>query len=132
MNIQDPVSDMLCRVRNALGARRVQVIMPASRIKISIAEILKREGYIKDFERRTSPGGHAELLLTLKYHEARPVIKELRRVSKPSCRVYRSHRELPRVHRGLGIAVISTSFGLLTDHEARKRGVGGEVVCLVA
>ncbi len=132
MNIQDPISDMLCRIRNALAVGKAEVRMPASRGKSGIAAILKQEGYITDFRSETGPKGHPELLLFLKYHEGRPVIQSLRRVSKPSRRIYRGRGELPRVRRGLGVAVISTSLGLLTDREARTRGVGGEVICLVA
>ncbi len=125
----DPIADMLARIKNALMARHKTVIVPASKMKLEIARILKEEGYIEDFKYvKEGPQGHIEIVL--KYDEnKRPVIAGVKRVSKPGRRIYRGYRDLPKVLDGFGIAIISTSQGIMTDHEARKRKVGGEVLC---
>ncbi len=127
----DPIADMLARIRNALMARHKTVEIPASKLKQEIARILKEEGYIEDYE-FVAEGPQGKIVITLKYDEnRRPVIAGLRRVSKPGRRIYAGVKKLPRVMGGLGIAIISTSRGIMTDHEARKRGVGGEILCEV-
>ena len=127
----DPIADMLARIRNALMARHKTVEIPASKMKREIARILKEEGYIEDYE-LVSEGPQGKIVITLKYDEnRRPVIAGLKRVSKPGRRVYAGVKKLPRVMGGLGIAIISTSQGIMTDHEARKKGVGGEILCEV-
>jgi len=129
--ITDPIADMLSRIRNALVARHDFVDVPASRLKIAVAEILKREGYIRDFEVK-SQGSRRTIRIHLAYTEKRePAITGLQRVSKPGLRVYAQRREIPRVYGGLGIAILSTPEGVLTGKEARRRSVGGEVLCYV-
>jgi small subunit ribosomal protein S8 len=131
MILSDPISDMLTRIRNANMALHRKVQIPHSRLKTEIARILKQEGYIKDFTTEKVEG-KPELVLHLKYtDEQEPVIQGLRRISKPSCRRYVSATEVPRVLGGIGTAILSTSSGLLTDQEARKTHVGGEVLCYV-
>jgi small subunit ribosomal protein S8 len=131
MTINDPIADMLTRIRNAGMARRAETSMPSSKILVAIAEILKREGYILDYrveERRPYP----ILTIALKYGpDRRHAIRTIKRISKPGLRVYSSKERLPRVQSGLGIAVVSTPQGVLSDREARRRGVGGEVLCTV-
>jgi len=125
----DPIADMLIRIKNALMARHKKVIIPASKIKLEIARILKEEGYIEDYQYiDEKPQGKIEIVL--KYDEnKRPVIAGVRRVSKPGRRIYMGYRKLPKVLDGLGIAIVSTSQGIMTDYEARKRKIGGEVLC---
>lgn len=125
----DPIADMLIRIKNALQARHKTVIVPASKIKLEIARILKQEGYIEDYKYiEEKPQGKIEIVL--KYDEQkRPVIAGVKRVSKPGRRIYRGYKELPKVLDGLGIAIVSTSKGVMTDHEARRLRVGGEVLC---
>ncbi|HEU4319372.1 MAG TPA: 30S ribosomal protein S8 [Acidimicrobiia bacterium] len=129
--VTDPIADMLTRIRNAVAVGHERVAMPASKLKVNIAQILVDEGFIDRFE--VSENGHrSELELVLRYAERRrPVIEGLRRVSRPGHRVYRGAKELPRVQGGLGVAVVSTSQGLMPDREARKRSLGGEIVCEV-
>lgn len=127
----DPIADMLTRVRNGLAAEKIAVIMPASRVKAAIAKVLKDEGYIKDYE-TSEQGGKPTLTITLKYYQGSPVISKIKRESKPGLRVYRSGRELPTVIGGLGVAIISTSKGIMADREARAAGIGGEVLCSVS
>jgi small subunit ribosomal protein S8 len=129
--MQDPISDMLTRIRNGLAVGKVRVAMPFSKNKRAIAEVLKNEGYIKDFTVE-SVEGKQELFIVLKYFEGKPVIDRLQRVSRPGLRIYRGKDELPSVLGGLGIAIISTSHGVMTDRAARAAGYGGEVVCYVA
>ena len=131
MSMQDPVSDLLTRIRNGQAAGKASVTMPASRLKKAIATVLKEEGYIQDFAVADN-GGKAEMTVDLKYFQGEPVIDSLQRVSRPGLRIYRGKDELPRVRGGLGIAIISTSKGLMTDRAARKAGQGGEVVAYVA
>ena len=132
MSLQDPISDMLTRVRNALMVQKATVSMPASTFKKAVATVLKNEGYIEDCSEGVDENNKPALQITLKYYEGRPVIESLGRVSKPSMRVYKSKDDLPRIQNGLGIAIISTSEGVMTDREARKRGLGGEIVCTVS
>ena len=130
MSMQDPIADMLTRIRNGQRARHEAVEMNHSRQRTAIAEVLRAEGYVAGCEVR--PGQPADTLrVTLKYHEEAPVIRRLTRVSRPGLRVYRPARELPWVQGGLGIAIVSTSRGVMTDHEARRQGHGGEIICTV-
>ena len=131
MSMTDPVSDMLTRIRNAQMVGHAETVMPASRLKASIAQVLKDEGYIEDFALRDN-GAKKELHIGLKYYAGRPVIERLERVSKPGLRVYKSRDAIPRVMNGLGVAILSTSRGVMTDRKARADGVGGEVLCIVA
>lgn len=133
MTMTDPVADLLTRIRNANLAMHDDVKMPASKLKTSLAEILKNEGYIEDFAVADNPTGPGRTLtISLKYSPERArVISGLKRVSKPGLRVYKKSNEIPRVLGGLGVAVVSTSQGLMTDREARRRHVGGEVLCFV-
>ena len=125
----DPIADMLVRIKNALMARHKSVRVPSSKIKLEIARILKEEGYIEDFKYiKEKPQPEIEIIL--KYDEnKRPVIAGVKRISKPGRRIYKGYKDLPKVLDGLGIAIISTSQGIMTDHEARKRKIGGEVLC---
>lgn len=128
----DPISDMLTRIRNANAAMKDEVVMPSSKQKIALAEILKREGYISGFDVLDSSGPSKQLKIGLKYSDDRQrTISGIKRVSTPGLRVYRAATEVPRVLGGLGVAVLSTSQGLMTDREARQRNVGGEVMCFV-
>jgi len=130
MSMQDPIADMLTRIRNAQARAKREVSIPASRRKAAIAEVLKSEGYIADY--RVNEGeGHPELVVELRYYDGRPVIEKIQRVSRPGLRVYRGCEELPRFVGGLGIAIVSTSRGLMTDRAARAQGIGGEVICSV-
>lgn len=131
MSMQDPIADMLTRIRNGQSAGKVRVVMPVSRQKLAIAELLKREGYIRDFEIEEA-SERRQLAVVLKYHEGKPVIEMVKRVSRPGLRTYKGKNELPSVLDGLGIAVVSTSRGLMTDKEARAAGSGGEIICVVA
>jgi small subunit ribosomal protein S8 len=129
MSLSDPLGDMLTRIRNGQAANKVAIKSPASRLRINVLEVLQREGYIRGYERE--PDGHQELSIELKYHNGTPVIRELKRVSKPGRRVYSGVKELPRVYNGLGIAIVSTPRGVLSDSEARDAHVGGEILCTV-
>ena len=131
MSMHDPIADMLTRIRNAQLVGHTEVTMPASRLKGAIAKVLKDEGYIDDFAMRES-GVKKELAIALKYYAGRPVIERLERVSKPGLRVYRGRDDIPRVMNGLGVAILSTSRGVMTDRKARADGLGGEVLCIVA
>ena len=129
MSMQDPISDMLTRIRNAQGRRKTSVTMPASKVKEAICRVLQDEGYILGFE--VSSDAKAELTVQLKYHEGQPVIEEIKRVSRPGLRNYKGQQELPSVRGGLGVAIVSTNKGVMTDRAARAAGVGGEVLCTV-
>ncbi|MFC0269002.1 30S ribosomal protein S8 [Kushneria aurantia] len=129
MSMQDTIADMLTRIRNAQMATRETVSMPSSKIKVELARVLKEEGYITDFS--VEGDVKVELTVTLKYFEGKPVIEHIQRVSKPSLRHYKGKNELPRVADGLGVAIVSTSHGVMTDRAARQAGVGGEVICTV-
>jgi small subunit ribosomal protein S8 len=129
--MQDPISDMLTRIRNGQAAGRVRVMMPMSKQKSAIAEVLKQQGYIRDFAAEDVEG-KAQLAVVLRYFEGKPVIETLQRISRPGLRVYKGKDDLPTVMGGLGIAIISTPRGLMTDRQARAAGHGGEVLCIVA
>ena len=131
MSMCDPIADMLVRIRNAQMVGHTEVAMPASKIKASIAQVLKDEGYIEDFALRDE-GPKKQLRIGLKYYAGRPVIERLERVSKPGLRVYRGRDDIPRIMNGLGVAILSTSRGVMTDRKARADGVGGEILCIVA
>jgi small subunit ribosomal protein S8 len=129
MAMSDPLGDMLTRIRNGQMAAKSAINAPASKLRANVLEVLRREGYIRGFERREV--GHGELSIELKYHNGEPVIRELRRVSKPGRRIYSPVKDLPRVYNGLGIAILSTPRGVMSDAEAREAHVGGEVLCTV-
>ena len=129
MSLQDPIADMLTRVRNAQKANKVSVEMPASNQKANIAAVLKDEGYISDF--RVSNDALRKMVIELKYYQGKPVIETIKRISKPGLRIFKSKDELPSINGGLGIAIISTSKGVMTDRQARAAGFGGEVICSV-
>jgi small subunit ribosomal protein S8 len=131
MSMTDPIADMLTRIRNAQMVGHTEASMPCSRLKVSIAQVLKDEGYIEDFAVRDE-GVHKELRIGLKYYAGKPVIERIERVSKPGLRVYKGRDDIPRVMNGLGVAILSTSRGVMTDRKARADGVGGEVLCIVA
>ena len=130
MSMQDPLSDMLTRIRNAQLAGKTGVEMPGSKLKAAVAQVLKDEGYITDFA-LSDESGKARLSIGLKYFQGKPVIAEIDRVSRPGLRQYRAKDELPSVRAGLGVAIVSTSKGVMTDRAARAAGVGGEVLCTV-
>ena len=139
MSMHDPIADMLTRIRNAQLVGHGEVTMPASRLKAAIAKVLKDEGYIEDFAicdrggaNGKDGGAKQELAIALKYYAGKPVIERLERVSKPGLRVYKGRDDIPRVMNGLGVAILSTSRGVMTDRKARADGVGGEVLCIVA
>lgn len=131
MSMTDPIADMFTRIRNGQLVGRTDVSMPASNIKCEIARVLKDEGFIEEFARRQQDG-KSELVVTLKYHQGRPVIDNIRRISRPGLRVYKRKDELPRVLGGLGIAIVSTPRGVMSDRAARAAGQGGEVLCFVS
>lgn len=131
MSLQDPISDFLTRIRNGQAANKKSVTGPSSKIKVAIAKVLKDEGYIADYSVKTE-GNKSDITVVLKYFHGKPVIAELQRASKPSLRVYKGKDDLPQVLGGLGIAIISTSKGVITDRQAREAGTGGEVLCFVA
>jgi small subunit ribosomal protein S8 len=131
MSMTDPVADMLTRIRNAQMAEKLSVSMPSSKLKVAIAKVLKDEGYIDDFAIRES-GAKPELDIALKYYAGHPVIERIERVSKPGLRVYKGKDDLPRVMNGLGVAIVSTPKGVMTDRRARAGNMGGEVLCIVA
>jgi small subunit ribosomal protein S8 len=131
MSMTDPIADMLTRIRNAQAVSKVVVGVPSSKLKVSIAQVLKDEGYIEDFAVREKDGKH-ELEINLKYYAGRPVIEKIERVSRPGLRIYRGRNDLPKVMNGLGVAIVSTSKGVMTDRKARATGIGGEVLCVVA
>jgi small subunit ribosomal protein S8 len=131
MYISDPVGDLLTRIRNGQAARLSSVHCPASKLRVNLLEVLKREGYIRDYALTEKDGGKSELNIELKYSEGQPVIREIKRVSKPGRRVYTQIKDVPRVYNGLGISILSTPRGVLSDREAREANVGGEVLCRV-
>lgn len=131
MSMSDPIADMLTRIRNAQSASKASVSMPASKLKSSIAKVLKDEGYIDDFAVHDRDGKPV-LDIGLKYYAGRPVIEKIERVSRPGLRIYRGNGDIPQVMNGLGVAIVSTSQGVMTDRRARATGVGGEVLCVVA
>jgi len=129
MSLQDPISDMLTRVRNGQKANKVRVVMPSSKQKVSLANVLKDEGYINDFT--VSDDAKKALTIELKYYQGKPVIEGIKRISRPGLRIFKPKDELPSINAGLGISIISTSKGLMTDKQARVAGYGGEVICTV-
>jgi small subunit ribosomal protein S8 len=131
MSMTDPIADFLTRIRNGQRSGKPEVGMPASRMKLALAKVLKEEGYIEDFG-VADADGKSTLTLRLKYYQGRPVIDRLERVSRPGLRVYKGKDDLPRILGGMGVAIISTSRGLMTDREARAAGHGGEVLCIVS
>jgi small subunit ribosomal protein S8 len=131
MSMSDPIADMLTRIRNAQVVHKTSVVMPSSKVKLAIASVLKDEGYIEDFAVAVE-GGKSELSIGLKYYAGRPVIERIERVSRPGLRVYKGKDDIPNVMNGLGVAIVSTPQGVMTDRKARATGVGGEVICYVA
>jgi len=131
MSMSDPIADMLTRIRNAQMAEKVTVVMPSSKIKVAIAKVLQDEGYVEGFN-VASNGGKPLLEIGLKYYAGRPVIEKIQRISRPGLRIYKGCEDIPNVMNGLGIAIVSTSKGLMTDRKARANGMGGEVLCIVA
>ena len=131
MSMTDPIADMLTRIRNGQKARRVTVSMPASKVKEAVAGVLKDEGYITDFAVE-GDGATKSLTIELKYFEGVPVIERIQRASRPGLRVYRGNEDLPKVLGGLGVAIVSTSAGVMSDRQAREKGIGGEVLCIVS
>ena len=132
MSMTDPISDMLTRIRNGQKAKKVRVSMPSSNLKVSIAKVLEAEGYLDGVETADEPNNKRTLTLTLRYFDGTPVIEKLERASRPGLRVYSGSGELPSVQAGLGVAIISTSRGVMSDREARAKGHGGEVICFVS
>lgn len=131
MSMSDPISDMLTRIRNAQMAGKISVNMPSSKLKVAIAKVLKDEGYVEEFV-ISENGGKPTLEIALKYYAGRPVIERIDRVSKPGLRIYKGAEDIPRVMNGLGVAIVSTSKGVMTDRKARTSNIGGEVLCIVA
>lgn len=131
MSMQDPISDMMTRIRNAQHAKKTHASMPASKFKIALANLLKDEGYITDFQVEKNES-HSTLTVYLKYHQGRPVIEMIKRISRPGLRVYKQCDDIPKVVDGLGIAIVSTSQGVMSDVKARKAGLGGEIVGYVS
>jgi small subunit ribosomal protein S8 len=131
MSMSDPIADMLTRIRNAQMVEKASVTMPASKVKTAIAQVLKDEGYIDGFQIKSNDG-KSELEIALKYYAGRPVIERIERVSRPGLRVYRGRNAIPQVQNGLGVAIVTTPQGVMTDRKARATGVGGEVLCYVA
>jgi small subunit ribosomal protein S8 len=132
MSMSDPIADMLTRIRNAQRVEKPDVAMPSSKLKVAIARVLQDEGYIDGFRVDAGTAGQSLLHIGLKYYAGRPVIERLERVSRPGLRIYRGRDDLPQVMNGLGVAIVSTSKGVMTDRKARVQGVGGEVICYVA
>lgn len=132
MSMSDPIADMLSRIHNAQATNKKTVSMPTSKIKVGIAGVLRDEGYVVDFSVKDNNDGKPQLEIVLKYFQGRPVIDRLKRVSRPGLRCYRGKNDMPRVMNGFGIAIVSTSHGIMTDKRARAEGFGGEVLCVVA
>ena len=130
MSMTDPIADMLTRIRNGQAANKVAINMPSSKLKVAIANVLAAEGYIESV--KVLEGAKPELEITLKYFQGKPVVESIQRVSRPGLRIYKRKDELPKVMGGLGVAVISTSKGVMTDRAARQAGLGGEIICYVA
>jgi small subunit ribosomal protein S8 len=130
MSMSDPIADMLTRIRNAQATDKASVLVPASKVKQAIAQVLKDEGYIEDFAVRENDGKPV-IEIGLKYYAGKPVIEKLERISRPGLRIYKRRDDIPRVMNGLGVAIVSTSKGVMTDRRARETGLGGEVLCIV-
>ena len=131
MSMSDPIADLLTRIRNAQMVSKTTVSVPSSKVKVAIAQVLKDEGYVDGFEVK-SEAGKAELVISLKYYAGRPVIERIERVSRPGLRVYKGCQSIPQVQNGMGVAIVTTPMGVMTDRKARAAGVGGEVLCYVA
>ena len=131
MSMQDPIADMLTRIRNAQMVEKTSVAMPSSKLKTAIAQVLKDEGYIDGFQVKTE-SGKSQLEISLKYYAGRPVIERIERVSRPGLRIYKGRHDIPQVQNGLGVAIVTTPKGVMTDRKARAAGIGGEVLCYVA
>ena len=131
MSMTDPISDMLTRIRNGQASNKTEVAIPSSKLKTAIAEVLKKEGYISNYS-TSGKGGKNILTIELKYFEGKPVIESIHRSSKPGLRIYKNKENLPKVLGGLGVAIVSTSAGVMSDRVAREKGVGGEVLCIVS
>ena len=131
MSMSDPIADMLTRIRNAQMVEKAVVLVPSSKVKVAIAQVLKDEGYIDGFAIK-SDAGKSQLEITLKYYAGKPVIERIERVSRPGLRVYKGHGSIPQVMNGLGVAIVTTPQGVMTDRRARATGIGGEVLCYVA
>jgi small subunit ribosomal protein S8 len=131
MSMSDPIADMLTRIRNAQAVGHVNVVVPASQVKVAVAQVLKDQGYVTAFTLEDGEGPAKSMNVELKYYQNKPVITGLRRISKPSCRIYVKAAEVPRVRGGMGVAVISTPEGVIAGKEAKRRNVGGEVLCYV-
>ncbi|MFV1984414.1 MAG: 30S ribosomal protein S8 [Thiohalomonadales bacterium] len=131
MMMTDPISDMLTRIRNGLSAKKVTVSMPSSTMKVAIAKVLEDEGYITGYKIEDKENNKKDLVVALKYYQGAPVIETIKRVSRPGLRIYKGKDEIPNAMGGLGIAIVSTSKGLMTDRAARKQGFGGEILCFV-
>jgi small subunit ribosomal protein S8 len=131
MSMSDPIADMLTRIRNAQSVAKVSVTMPSSKVKVAIAQVLKDEGYIDNFAVR-GEAARPELEIALKYYAGRPVIERIERVSRPGLRIYKGRHDIPQVMNGLGVAIVTTPQGVMTDRKARQTGIGGEVLCYVA
>ncbi len=131
MSMSDPVADLLTRIRNGQMAKKSSVNTPSSKLRANVLAVLKREGYIRDYSSASIRKGIDEITIELKYYDGEPVIKEISRVSSPGCRVYSKIKDLPRIYNGLGIAILSTPQGVLSDSEARAANVGGEILCHV-
>ena len=131
MSMSDPIADMLTRIRNAQGVQKATVSMPSSKVKVAIAKVLKDEGYIDSFAVR-GEAARPELEIALKYYAGKPVIERIERVSRPGLRIYKGRHDIPQVMNGLGVAIVTTPQGVMTDRKARQAGIGGEVLCYVA
>ncbi|NRT56727.1 30S ribosomal protein S8 [Sphaerotilus uruguayifluvii] len=131
MSMSDPIADMLTRIRNAQMVEKASVAMPSSKLKTAIAQVLKDEGYIDGFQVKTE-SGKSQLEISLKYYAGRPVIERIERVSRPGLRIYKGRHDIPQVQNGLGVAIVTTPKGVMTDRKARAAGIGGEVLCYVA
>ena len=131
MSMSDPIADLLTRIRNAQMVAKTTVLVPSSKVKVAIAQVLKDEGYIDGFK-VSNEGGKSELQITLKYYAGRPVIERIERVSRPGLRVYKGRDDIPQVQNGMGVAIVTTPQGVMTDRKARATGIGGEVLCYVA
>lgn len=131
MSMNDPLGDMLTRIRNAVGRKKAKVSTPASKLRARVLDVMKAEGYIRDYSQTDFENGKSEIEIELKYYEGAPVIREIMRVSKPGRRVYVSVKSIPQVANGLGISILSTPKGVMADHQAREQNVGGEVLCQI-
>lgn len=131
MTMSDPIGDMLTRIRNGQKAGMKKIVCPASQMRANVLNVLKESGYIRDFKEQNDANGHKELMIELKYESGQPVIRELRRISKPGRRIYSQAKEMPRFYSGLGLTIVSTPRGVMGDQQAREENVGGEVLCQV-